>query len=164
MKFKQTVKAGIFLLSAVALATGCNNAKNGSNTATSSSSVAGPTEEPLGRCYVAVIKRDTIQLMISEIEGNHVRGSLIYNFFEKDRSKGTFTGDYTNGILLANYVFNSEGTVSERPVIFKKVPDGFLEGFGETRRTDDKEVFADTAAIEFGDSYTLRQTADCLPL
>jgi len=158
MKIKYVPNFSLLILAVAMFASSCGNSNK---TALTSSET--PSEEPLKGCYIAVIKRDTIQLAITEVKGNQISGSLVYNFWEKDRSKGTFTGEYNNGVLLANYVFNAEGTTSERPVIFKKVSEGFVEGFGETRTEENKEVFADPDAIEFEQGYTLKQTDICLP-
>jgi len=160
MKIKQVPKISFLLLAVAIFASSCGNTNNNKTSLTSSMT---PSEEPLKGCYIAVIKRDTIQLAITEVKGNQISGSLVYNFWEKDRSKGTFTGEYNNSVLLANYVFNAEGTTSERPVIFKKVSEGFVEGFGETKTEENREVFADPDAIEFGQSYTLKHTDICLP-
>jgi len=159
MKIKQVPKVSFLLLAAAMLASSCGNTNNKQTLTSSTTS----SEESLKGCYIAVIKRDTIQLAITEVKGNQIRGSLVYNFWEKDRSKGTFTGEYNDSVLLANYVFNAEGTTSERPVIFKKVSEGFLEGFGETKTEENREVFADPDAVEFGQSYTLKHTDICLP-
>lgn len=163
MKIRQFAKISTFLLSIAVLTSSCGNTDTNRNTDTASTPSTKPSEEPLKGCYIAVIKRDTFQLAITEVKGNQISGSLIYNFWEKDRSKGTFTGEYNNGILMANYVFNAEGTTSERPVVFKKVPEGFVEGFGETKTKGSKEVFANPDAVEFGQSYTLKHTDICLP-
>lgn len=155
------------MLTVFSFLSGCggSNTTGGSNkdTDTATGSSARPLNEPLKGCYLAVIKQDTIQLAITKVDGNNIEGTLTYNFAEKDRSKGTFSGEYNGGILSAKYVFNSEGTTSERPVIFRRVPEGFVEGFGETRTEGDKEVFADLSQINFEQSYTLKRTGDCLP-
>lgn len=156
---KQFLKVSPLLLAVFMFASGCGNTNN-KTALTSNNSTP---EEPLKGCYIAVIKKDTIQLAITEVQGNQINGSLVYNFWEKDRSKGTFSGEYKDGILSANYVFNAEGTTSERPVIFKKVPEGFVEGFGETKTVETREVFADPEAIEYGQSYILKHTEICLP-
>lgn len=146
------------MLGAAMFAFSCGNSNKTALTSNTPTS-----EESLKGCYIAVIKKDTIQLAITEVQGDQVKGSLIYNFWEKDRSQGTISGEYKDGILSANYVFNAEGTTSERPVIFKKVPEGFVEGFGETKTVENKEVFANPAAVEYGQSYTLKHTDICLP-
>src|SRR5690606_23084407 len=118
MKIRQLPKIFFLLLAAARGTSSCGNTNNGKIALTSD---ATSLQEPLKGCYIAVIKRDTIQLAITSEKGDQVEGSLIYDFWEKDRSRGTFTGEYKDSVLSANYVFNAAGTTSERPVIFKKV-------------------------------------------
>ncbi|WP_407430114.1 hypothetical protein [Arcticibacter sp.] len=160
MKIKHVPKVSFLLLAAALFTSSCGNANHGKTAMTSGTT---PPEEPLKGCYIAVIKRDTIQLAITEVRGNQINGSLVYNFWEKDRSKGTFTGEYKDDILSARYVFNAEGARSERPVIFKKVSEGFVEGFGETNTEQGREVFINPGAVNFEQSYTLKHTDICLP-
>jgi hypothetical protein len=117
---------------------------------------------PLKGCYILILKKDTLQLAITAVNGQHVEGSLIYAFAEKDNSKGTFEGEYINGILRGNYIFNAEGTSSERQIIFKKVKDGFVEGFGTTTIVGNKEVFSKPDDIVFDQSRVFEYTANCL--
>ena len=125
--------------------------------------VTDSTATPLKGCYIAVIKKDTIQLAVTSVNGSAVEGSLIYNFAEKDKSKGTFAGQYTNDILVADYTFNAEGTTSVRQVAFKKVADGMVEGYGDTEMKDNKSVFKDQKAIKYDDNIVLKRTENCLP-
>lgn len=155
----QVPKITFLLLAAAMFASSCGNTNNGKTALTSDTT---SSQEPLKGCYIAVIKRDTIQLAITEVKGDRINGSLVYNFWEKDRSKGTFTGEYKDGVLLANYTFNAEGTTSERPVVFKRISEGFVEGSGETKTEQNQVVFADLNAIQFGQSYILKRTDICL--
>lgn len=120
-------------------------------------------ETPLKGCYIAVIKKDTIQLAVTSVNGSAVEGSLIYNFAEKDKNKGTFTGQYNDGILVADYTFNSEGATSERQVAFKKVDGGMVEGYGDAETKGNKSVFKDQKALKYDDNIVLKRTENCLP-
>ncbi|MGV3705499.1 MAG: hypothetical protein ACO1NU_08990 [Arcticibacter sp.] len=162
MKSTRLAKTAALLLAAGIFAAGCGSPDNKMNN-TSASSSAPKTADSLKGCYVAVLKKDTFQLAITEVNGNELSGSLIYNFAEKDRSKGTIEGNYENGILSARYIFNAEGTTSERPVIFKKVAEGFIEGYGETKLEGGKEVFAKSDTISFNQGEVLKYTETCLP-
>ncbi len=86
-------------------------------------------------------QKDVYTIHIVSQEGKAVSGNLSFKNYEKDSSSGTFVGTYENGILLADYTFNSEGMTSVMQVIFKKVDDGFVRGYGPvdtegTRFTD----------------------------
>jgi len=162
MESKPLLKTAAFLLVAAILTTGCGSTDSKTNNAATGISTPKITDSLKG-CYIAVIKKDTFQLAITEVKGTEVKGSLMYNFAEKDRSKGTIKGDYENGILSANYTFEAEGTTSERPVIFKKVSEGFIEGFGETKLEGGRDVFAKPDTISFDQGYILKYTETCLP-
>ncbi len=50
-------------------------------------------------------------------DNSTVTGNLAYQPFQKDSSKGSFVGNYENGILHGVYTFTSEGMDSERELI-----------------------------------------------
>jgi len=169
MKVKQVYLAGFLLLLTGVTVLGCNTANKSNPTVsvdstkvTSSGDAITGSKETLKGCYIAVLKRDTLQLAITSVNGESVEGSLIFNFAEKDRSKGQFEGKYKNGILAGNYKFNSEGTFSERQVIFKKVQGGFIEGFGKVKMVNNKEVFVKEDEAEFDQTNIFRYTEKCL--
>ncbi|WP_207534799.1 hypothetical protein [Desertivirga arenae] len=156
-----------FILLLAGVMSSCNNT---SKTTAASDSVQTSNEdrtkvedEPLKGCYIGVLKRDTFQLAITAVNESNVEGSLLYNFFEKDRSRGTFTGTFINDVLLADYTFQSEGATSQRQVIFKKTAKGFIEGYGNIKSEGGKDVFVDTAAVKFDQSIELTRTDACLP-
>jgi len=89
------------------------------------------SENSIIGCYVAYLAKDVYSLKILSQSGEQVEGELEFNNFEKDSSNGTFKGTYKNGIILADYTFQSEGTLSVAQVIFKKTTDGFVRGYGD---------------------------------
>jgi len=107
----------------------------------------------------------TFQLAITSVDKSDVEGSLIYNFAEKDDSKGTFKGSFDGEILKGDYTFQAEGDTSVREVIFKKTQTGFVEGSGEVKDAASKVVFVKPTAITYdsGTAYTKRRTV-CLRL
>lgn len=82
-------------------------------------------------CYVATNNKDVYKLNIQSQQQNQVSGTLAFNNYEKDSSSGTISGTYTDGTILANYTFNSEGTTSTMQVAFKKSGDDFIRGVGD---------------------------------
>ena len=111
-----------------------------------------PIESVLGT-YVAHLSKDIYTLKISSQEGESIKGELDVNNFEKDSSTGTLSGTYKDGILLADYTFKSEGTVSVNQVIFKKTADGFVRGYGDVDEATGTR-FVDLNAINY-DSKTV---------
>jgi hypothetical protein len=102
-------------------------------------------------CYTARIINDVYTLNIQSQEGEKVSGTLAFKNFEKDSSSGTFAGTYKDGILLGDYAFRSEGMDSVTQVIFKKMGDNFVRGYGDvdgsgTHFTDLKNITYDASS------------------
>ena len=111
-------------------------------------------------CYVANLSKDVYTLNIQSQIGDEVSGILVFKNFEKDSSSGPFVGTLKDGILLADYTFQSEGMTSKMKVIFKKQGNAFLRGYGEMNASGDN--FADLNKITFDTSYIFQvSSGDC---
>ncbi len=119
------------------------------------------SQSTLPGCYVATLAKDVYVLKITKQDGDTVEGMLAFNNFEKDSSSGSFTGSFKDNILLGEYSFDSEGMHSERQVIFKKVGDTFVEGFGDVSVQGNKEVFNDLSTITYDTKLTFVKNANC---
>lgn len=110
--------------------------------------------ESVAGCYIATTSKDVYTLNIQMQTEENVSGKLAFKNFEKDSSSGLFTGTYKDGILLADYTFQSEGMQSQMQVIFKKEGDNFVRGYGPV---DDESgtKFTDLNAITYDSSSTL---------
>jgi hypothetical protein len=106
-------------------------------------------------CYRYIHNRDTVLLNTIYINGS-VTGTLVYNFYEKDKNKGTIQGKMTGDILFADYSFSSEGIQSVRPITFRKIGENFIEGYGETENTNGKTFFKDPDSLNFAHSIVLK--------
>jgi hypothetical protein len=127
-----------------------NNSDQSTNVTTSS----------IKGCYVAKLSKDVYVLSIDSQTNESVSGMLAYNNFEKDSSSGTFKGTFIDDILVADYLFQSEGMDSNRQVVFKKVGDSFVQGFGPTKIIDNKEVI-DNASISYDPKSTFIKSDNC---
>lgn len=114
-------------------------------------------------CYQDIVKRDTFQLTITAVNGDKVNGTLFYNFYEKDDSKGSFEGNFKDGILNINFAAQGEGTTSVREGSFKKVGDGFVEGTGEIKMEGNKQYFSDPKNINYDSNLRFVKSENCLP-
>ena len=119
------------------------------------------TGDSIVGCYVAHLQKDIYTLVIQSEEKGAVFGMLAYNNYQKDSSSGSFEGTFTDGILLGNYSFDSEGMRSDRQLIFKQVDGNFIEGFGDVKMVDGKEVFVDTNNINYDQKLTFVKSKDC---
>ena len=109
--------------------------------------------------YVANLGNDIYTLEITSHEEAIVEGNLEINNFEKDSSIGTISGTYTDGILLADYTFTSEGTLSVSQVIFMKQGDTFVPGYGALDEATGTR-FVDLEAITYDDSVLYEKVVE----
>ena len=111
-------------------------------------------------CYLYVQNRDSIKLSIQQNEGS-VTGTLAFLFYEKDKSRGTLSGEIKGDTLFANYTFTSEGMLSYREVAFLKRDDTFVMGTGQTLNTGNRDVFQNHEGLQFDNGILLKQVPAC---
>ncbi|MES2930731.1 MAG: META domain-containing protein [Patescibacteria group bacterium] len=116
-------------------------------------------EDSIQGCYVATLAKDVYTLNILSQEGQSFKGTLRFKNFEKDSSSGTYTGTYSNGILLGDYSFQSEGMDSVMQVIFKKTGEGFIRGYGDLDATGTR--FTDINTVIYESNAVFKATPDC---
>jgi hypothetical protein len=83
----------------------------------------------LANCYYGSLQKDQVLLKIDSQVKGEIKGYLTYAFYQKDNSKGEFTGTFANNKLEMDYAFWSEGVLSHRPVIYTRSGD-LLSGDG----------------------------------
>ena len=106
-------------------------------------------------CYVFDDGKNIVSLEITE-NGEEIKGNLTYALYEKDKNSGKFTGKFKDGILIADYTFQSEGKESIRQVAFKAEGDKLIEGYGDLN--DEGTAFKDTSNIQFTSTMPLTKT------
>ena len=102
-------------------------------------------------CYRYFGNNDTIYLQLSEVYGT-MTGMLLVKNNQKDQNVGTLQGKMMGDVLIADYSFKSEGTMSVRQVALKKQGDGFVEGFGDVSEVNGKMVFKNPSELKFDES------------
>lgn len=110
-------------------------------------------------CYRYINNKDTVMLKTISVNG-YITGTLVYNFYEKDKNKGTIRGKMTGDLLVADYTFNAEGMESVRQVAFKKTGTAFIEGYGDIKTINDKAIFKNIDSLDFSHSPVLSEI-DC---
>ncbi len=103
-------------------------------------------------CYIYKEDGNSVHLEVTST-ANPVQGKLQYQFAEKDRNTGTFTGNFKDGKLIGTYTFMSEGTESKREVAFLLKKGQLIEGYGEM--DDNGTAFKDRESISFSSSMPL---------
>ena len=147
IKFNCLLAASVFLFS-------CNDTnevsenKDADSTATSNNGNK--------NCYQYINNRDTVTLNTVNDNGS-ISGFLSYSYFEKDKSSGPISGKMEGDLLVADYMFESEGTKSVRQVAFKKEGDSFLEGYGDLEERDGKTYLKNTDSLDFSHSNPLKK-------
>ena len=109
-------------------------------------------------CYQHTKDSSTIRLNVI-INDNMITGNLTYDYYQKDKSKGTIKGQLKSDTLFADYTFMSEGVESVREVVFIKTANGWIEGYGEIDDKDGKVVFKNRNKITFDNNVVLKETA-----
>ena len=148
----------ILLLSMiVAATTACNNKDQAQETVTPSTdtpvddSHISITPIPLDGCYRMVINRDTARMRLNVVD-SLVTGELKYHWFEKDRNEGSVKGVIRDSLLILDYTFRSEGTLSVRQVVFKLAGTSLVEGQGYMT-THDTVRYKDIYQLQYQYAY-----------
>jgi hypothetical protein len=110
-------------------------------------------------CYQYANQGDTVTLTLIHVNEDVTTGTLIYRFKEKDGNMGTLKGSMKGDLLLADYTFTSEGTLSTRQVAFKKAGNTFIEGYGESIEENGAMKFKNADSLNFNSSVTLAEVA-----
>lgn len=142
----------LYCFGAILLLSAC--AKKTENNDAVTSEVSNSTQTDFSGMYRYQQNGDTVTLQLT-VEGSKANGNLLYALNEKDRNSGTFVGEITNGILLADYTFSSEGVLSERQIAFKLTDTSATEGYGDVQETNGKMVFKDPSNLQYGTGLVL---------
>lgn len=142
-----TLKRSVFLGIIIAFSS-CNNQEQATTTNKQSANIY------TLNCYRSIINHDTVILKTISLNG-FMTGTLVYNFFEKDKSKGTIQGKMKDNLLIADYSYSSEGVQSVRQIAFKKIGESFIEGYGEVESKNGKTIFKNIDSLNFTHSIVL---------
>ena len=146
------MKKMLYCFGAMLLLSAC--AKKTENNDAVTSEVSNSTQTDFSGMYSYQQNGDTVTMEL-KVVGTKANGNLLYALKEKDRNSGTFVGEITNGILLADYTFSSEGVLSERQIAFKLTDTSATEGYGDVQETNGKIVFKDPSNLEYGTGLVL---------
>jgi hypothetical protein len=144
----------LILISSISLLIACNSEPKEPETVNVTPSMLSSTN-----CYSYTNNRDTVLLKTTTVSDT-VRGTLSYNYYQKDKNNGKIEGIIKDSLLIADYLFMSEGVQSIRQVAFKMTGDSLIEGYGEIETKDGKSVFKNTTALDFNQAVILKKV-DC---
>ncbi|HEX5024633.1 MAG TPA: hypothetical protein VFV68_05145 [Agriterribacter sp.] len=148
----------IMLFIAICFAVACNNNPEQSSSLNDDSRSVPENKIMIPNmvCYSGSSGKDTVFLKLEKFP-NAVTGSLLYNFFEKDKSSGDIDGRLDGDMLIADYTFMSEGKQSTRQVAFLIQNSMATEGYGPVEEKEGKMVFTNLAEIDFSKGIQLHQ-------
>ena len=146
----------VFSIAFTLLLSGCSFGKS-----KSSSDLVSVTPPSIVGCYVAKLKDDIFTLKISSQDGLKVSANLAFKNAYKDSSTGSFEGTFDGTILTGIYTFTSEGSVSRSELFFKKLKEGFQQGFGPAEMKGDLSTFIRPLSITWNDSYLFTKSTEC---
>ena len=150
----------LFIFFCVVVIVGCNSPDNKPGTlseAASKGSVHADASDTLttdaapfvlSGCYEMTLKRDTVFLQL-DVTDTLVSGTLIFDFYEKDRNEGSLKGVLRNDQIIGFYTFQSEGIQSVREVVFKIHNQTLLSGFGALEEQNGRLVFKDKNGLQY---------------
>jgi hypothetical protein len=107
-------------------------------------------------CYSVINKRDTASLQLI-IKDSSITGSISYDLYQKDRNDGTFQGEIVDGMLLAWYMFRSEGVMSVRQEVFKIRKDELWPATGEVKVRNDTAYFTQPDQLKFDSTRAFKK-------
>ncbi len=113
-------------------------------------------------CYAAIAQNDVYTLNVESQDGVDVTGTLEFKNYQKDSSSGLLTGTYKDGILFGDYSFRSEGTDSVMQVIFEKVGDNFIRGYGSMNTDGTKFVNLDNVTYDASSALMVFKKGQCV--
>lgn len=99
-------------------------------------------------CYLGVTGKDSVYVSIDDNLGTFT-GKMRYKNFEKDSSMGDLMGTKNGDTLKLNYTFASEGMTSDREIYFLLKDGKLVEGIGDHKVEDNKDLYANPAKIKY---------------
>lgn len=134
-----------------------------SQTTTPDSVTVSESDEPiepstLQSCYFVVNGKDSVFVSLDDNLGT-ITGKMRYKNFEKDSSFGDVMGTQNGDTIKLSYTFQAEGTTSEREIYFLKKDGGLVEGIGDHKTEDNKDLYANPAKLKY-DGKAMKQV-DC---
>lgn len=115
------------------------------------------TPIPLDGCYKMVISKDTATLRLNVVD-SLVTGELRYHWFEKDWNDGSVKGVVRDSLIILDYTFRSEGTLSVRQVVFKMSGTSLAEGHGDLDAKGDTVRFKNINTLTFQHDHPFVKT------
>jgi hypothetical protein len=130
----------------------CNNSETNEATSLSDSATNDKAVSKIALssgCYSMIQQKDTAILEVDVVVDTNLSGRLQYRRFEKDDNAGVIDGVIRDGLIIADYTFQSEGRSSVRQIVLQIKGDSLFEGYGEIKVNGDTARFVDVSQLKF---------------
>jgi len=94
------------------------------------------TNEKSQHCYIHIHGRDSVHMIVNAVSDS-VQGSLHFNNYQIDDSRGSIRGRFHGDTLFVVYDFMAEGMRSRTAEAFLKRGDSLIRSLGEEHLTKD---------------------------
>lgn len=110
---------------------------------------------PSNKLLYQHIKNNNEFILKLDREGDSVIGTFDYHLNGRDRNSGTIKGEFKGDLLIADYLFMSEGVTSTRQIVFKVEDKALLEGYGDIEEKDGRVFFKDVNKLQYNPDFKL---------
>lgn len=115
-----------------------------------------PTVE-MQRCYLHVNGRDSVHIAF-EVGSDSVEGTLYFNNYQFDDSRGTIRGRFHGDTLKVVNDYLAEGMRSRSQEAFLKKGDSLIRGFGDRHLVNDTMTYSAPEDVSFENGQVFRPT------
>lgn len=109
-------------------------------------------------CYRMIVGKDSATMNLS-LQGDSVKGTLLYNRFEKDDNAGDFIAKVDSNKVIGWYKFQSEGVITVRQIIFKISGNKLAEAYGDVKATGDTAYFTYPHTLNYEEEHPFEKIA-----
>lgn len=127
----------------------------------SASTTPTPSSQVLVGCYGVWQGKNHYNVEILSLTGSHFTGFMTYDNYQFDSSHGSFDGTLANGVLMGVYRFIAEGMPNERELTFKQSGGALIQGFGDMRLVNGREIFVSPNSVFWDPEFTYTRESQC---
>lgn len=139
-----------FALYTILTACGGPSQENTPNTTSANSDAMSQSTDIDGShvCYLHIHERDSVHLEL-RTKGDSIQGSLFFNNYQIDDSRGIIRGRFKGDTLFVVYDFMAEGMHNQTEEAFLKRGDSLIRGFGDRQMINETMTYQKSANINF---------------
>ena len=113
------------------------------------------TDNNIGEICFEQNEGDDIVFVTLLISGDSIHGTMVKDRFETDNHTGNLIGTFNDGLINAEYSFNSEDIHYVNQMQFKLSGDTLYQASGEMEEQNGKFIFKDPSQLKY-DGILLR--------